>query len=148
MTDPADIDDFKEWRLETAGAELHAFLQRCVGLFESPSRGRSQPTRFSESHARIISLLTGAVLDILRTNRPARGMRMLHSESSDDSSVTLTLTVAAFDDRGSAGFLLLTRAAHFCEIRRHEDLVRIVVRITGRSLHAAFDDGLTEQPTG
>jgi hypothetical protein len=147
LTDLDDIDDFKEWRLETAGAELHSVLQRCVDLFESPGRG-SQSTMFSESHARIVSLLTGAVLDILRTNRAAKGMRMLHSECLDDSSVTLTLTVAAFDDRGSAGFSLLTRASQFCEVRRHEDLVRIVARITGRSLRGAFDDGLTEQPTG
>jgi hypothetical protein len=148
LKDLDDIDDFKEWRLETAGAELHSFLQRCIGLYESPGRGFSQPTTFSESHARIFSLLTGAVLDILRTNRPAKGIRMLQSECSDDASVTLTLSVAAFDDGGSAGFSLLTRASQFCEVRRHEDLIRIVARVTGRSLRGAFDDGLTENPTG
>jgi hypothetical protein len=143
-----DIDDFKEWRLETAGAELHSFLQWCALLFDNPRGGISQLTTFSESHARIVSLLTGAVLDILRTNRPSKGMRMLHSERSDDSSVTLTLTLAAFDDRSSAGFLLLTRAAQFCEVRRREDLVQIVARITGLSLRGAFDRRLTEQPLG
>ena len=131
-----------------AGAELHAFLQRCACLFENPCGGPTHPIVLSEANARLVAVLTGSILDVLRTNAASNTTRMIQFECPDESSVILTLAVAAFDGRGSAGFSLLTRASQFCEVRHGKDLVRIVARFTGWSLRAEFESALTEQPAG
>ena len=146
MTD--SFDDLTTWRLKTAGAALHSFLQRCTYLFEHPEGGSDQLVIFSEPHATIVSLLTGAVLDILRTNDSSKHVEMVDSECPDDASAILTLTVAKFDEQGSAGFSWLKRASQTCQVRYTGDLVRIVARITGRSLRRAFDANLPEQEAG
>lgn len=93
-----------------------------------------------------MALLTGAVLDILRTNSSSKGLQIVHADCLNPKSVTLTVTVAALDDRHSAGLLLLSRAAEMCEVHKYTDVVKIVARITGNSLHEAFDE--EERQTG
>jgi hypothetical protein len=133
------IEEYKTFLLETAGAELHCFLQRCHYLFEHPEGGSDQPVGFSDAQAKVMALLTGAILDILRTNSSSKGLQIIHADCTNAKSVTLTLMIAALDDGRSAGLSLLARASESCDVHKYADAVTIVSQFTGRSLHRAFD---------
>lgn len=117
------------------GATLHLLVERCLYLYQHPDGKPGQAVDWNDPDARLVSALTGCVLDILvdAGSESARGRAGFDISLTEDG-VVLRLMARKEPNAARSGFVVLKQVSRRFESSPTTDGFCLDFEITGTSL--------------